>query len=245
MGKGGSFNPDTFVEGGGLIDNVDVKWTGLKIQKGYKDGEYGNATVVKVTMDTGEDAEHEELYSCGTQCEPNEAGTGMEDGGKVGRSTKFASLIDSLIGAGFPKNKIENDLTMFEGLECHMVRVIVPERKGLERPARPDGRVFKETVLLVDSITKLPWEKKKQTAPAKGKTTAPQASEDEIEGKAQDAVIGVLESNPKGIDKKALTKLLFADLKDDPDRTAIIQLTYKDSFLKEGPWTYEKGILKA
>lgn len=247
MGKTG-MNPDNWIEGGGLIDNVDTKWTEAVVQKGYKDGSYPDATILKVVFEA-DGEEHEEYYSAGSKCEPSEDGTGFAEGGALGSNTKMAKLLDSMIKAGFPKTKIQNDTSIFVGLECHMVRSKMPERKGLPRPARADGRIFEETALLVDTITKLPWEKKGKVATTKvTKTEEAKTSEDEafpVEAKAQETILSILGTNPKGIDKKKLASLVFHELKDDPDRNVIAQLAYREEFLQSGPWTYEKGIVKA
>ena len=44
------------------------------------------------------------------------------------------------------------------GMNVHVHRQAQPKRSGLAQPAREDGR--EATILLVDKINRLPWEKK-------------------------------------------------------------------------------------
>ncbi len=42
------------------------------------------------------------------------------------------------------------------------------------------------------------------------------------------------------MDKKKLPTLVFAELKDDPDKNAIAKLVFRDEFLESGDWAYDK-----
>lgn len=246
---GASFNPDTFQEGGGLLDNVDVKWKEIRaVMWDYNGTIPQEVPAVCIIMEV-EDAEEpvEQYFSCGgaKDWSPSKDGTKLVSVGEakgINKTSNFGILLTSLVEAKFPVAKMNtDDLTIFEGLECHMVRQKEPERKGLVRALRADGKVFEKTNLVVDHIIKLPWE----TAKGKGKTTTAKGKEevegDDIEGKATETVMEILEANPKGVDKKKLAQLVLQKLKTDSDRNEILKLVYNDKFLEKGPWGYEDG----
>lgn len=252
--RAASFNPDTFAEGGGLLDNVDVTWKELNAEMWDYNGTIPDAVpAVKITMEVEDvEGDQEQYFSCGSakDWEPSKDGKRLVSVGKasgINKTSNLGILLMSLIEAKFPKDKMDtDDLTVFEGLKCHMIRMKEPERKGLVRTPRADGKVYEKTNLVVDHIIRLPWEggkgsksiASKSTGKAgKGKTTA----DDDVEIKAIGLITTILESNPKGVDKKKLAQLILQEAKGDPDRNAILKLAYNDSFLEEGPWEYKNG----
>lgn len=249
--KGASFSPDTFSEGGGLLDNVDVTWEEVRFELWDYDGKIPTPTpAMKVRMKVEDQEEPvDQYFSAGNPQDwtPSKDGTKLVAIGRatgINKTSNLGILMTSLLEAKFPADKMEgDDCTVFEGLKCHMVRVKAPERKGLAPTARADGRVFDKTNLVVDRIIKLPWEKKGTTS------TTPKGGKNESEGDdVGDKTIGIiqeiLEENPKGVNKKKLAQLVLEKMKGDPDRNTALKLAYSDKFLSEGPWEYEDGVVK-
>ncbi len=253
MGKvaGIGLGPSGYVEGGGLLDNVVVDWTEVRFEMFDYGGQSDSGPVpaLRVTF-TPEDGEPSDQYFSAGKAEdwePSKDGTTLVAVGNakgINKSCNMAILIHSLIEAGFPEDKIEDDCTVFEGMITHVVRVPAPKRPGLVVRTRADGRTFEKTNLVVDKIIKLPWEKSGKRTGATGSTKQeekPEAGET-IEDKAVAAVIAAVSGAGGALDKKKLGTVVYGDLKGDPDRSKIVQLIYDDKFLsKNGPWEYKNG----
>jgi hypothetical protein len=240
---GSSLNPESYSEGGGLLDNVNVVWKEVRFEMWDYNGMVPQAVpAMKIVMETEEAGEATQYFSAGSakDWQPSQDGIRLvATGGATGinKTSNMAILISSLVEAGFPPEKIEDECTVFEGLECHMVRVPAPKRTGIVNTPRADGKVFEKTNLVVDTIVKLPWEKKGKTVTTKGKAVE---EDNKIESLATQTVMEILEENPKGIDKKKLASSAFQILKANPDRNAVLQLIYRDSFLQSGLWDFNK-----
>jgi len=172
-------------------------------------------------------------------------------------------LLTSIINSGFPEEKIENDATVFNGMVAHMIRVPAPKgwsNMESNKPAAEDGKEFAKTVLVVDEIKRLPWEKKaaagapKAKAKAKPKAKAKAKAEPDAAAAGGDAsdiddvctgiVLEAIEQAEDGrVPKKALTKLAFAAMDGDDRKSAVVQRIHKDEFLGDGPWSMEDGVV--
>jgi hypothetical protein len=117
-----SFNPD---DASGLIDNVRAKITGVLVDfftstKGEK--------FVNINVSFKGDTEFTERYLLGgaDQWAPDANKTGaipLKAGGKVWNKSQPFRLMKSLIDAGFPKNKLGQNLSVLVGLDVHLTRV--------------------------------------------------------------------------------------------------------------------------
>jgi hypothetical protein len=168
-------SPEDFTEGGGLLDDVTAEWTSCRfVMWDYqgKRSEDSPALCVKMTDPDGE--EHVQYWSAGSASDwiPSEDGTMLIKVGNasgIRNSTNLALLLNSLTAAGFPPDKLSTDVSVLEGMIAHMVRVAAPERKGLKR--EKDSK-YEAQVLVVESIEKLPWEKKTAAQKAGGGSAA-------------------------------------------------------------------------
>lgn len=257
--KGVGLGVSDMVEGTGLLNDAVVKWTECEFVEWDYNGKSPNPVAAfRVAMEDEDGEEHEQYFSCGSaeDWEPSDDGKELVPIGRasgINKGCNFAILIGSLIEAGFPEDKIGNNCSVFEGMVARMVRVPAPKRSGLIRAPRADGKEYEPTNLVVDTIEKLPWEggkgkKGSGKSGGKGKTTkkdvTPDVEEDEIDDLATETVMEVLEENPKGLDKKKLSAAVFKALKGNANRNAVVQKVYDDDFLNDGPWTYEKGVVK-
>lgn len=247
MTTGISFKPSDAVEGGGLLDDEDVKVLKSRIVMFDYGGKAQPAPAIMWELERMDGSESVTQYwSVGkaTDWLPSDDGKQLV---AIGRATNLVNssngmmLITSLVNAGLPENRIGEDISIFEGLECHMNRVAA-KREGLDNTKN-------STVLTVTKIIKLPWEKStkgkgKSKTTSKGGATAPEDSSDNLEAIATEFVLKILADSPDGIEKAKLAPKAFQEFsKDDPNRAALVQLLFKDDFLNAGPWKYEGGKL--
>jgi hypothetical protein len=259
--QGIGLGPSGFREGGGLLDDVDVKWKECLFEMwDYNGTQPTSSPALKVVMELENDDTAEQYFSAGSAKDwdisddgkmliPTGSATGLN------KTSNLAILIASLVEAGFPEDKIGADCSVFEGLEAHMVRVPAPKRGGLAKAPRADGKTFEPTNLVVDKITKLPWEGKTGKGKAGAKDTGKagtssktkdEAPETDLDTEAQELVQKILESNPKGLDKKNLASAVFKLVKGQPNANVLVQLVYKEDFLDCPLWDFDKkkGTIK-
>lgn len=247
--SGVGLGPSGYVEGGGLLDNVDVVWDKVRFEMFNYGGRSVSAVpALKVDMKLEDGSTVEQYFSAGSAADwaPSSDGTKLVSIGNargINKGCNMAILIGSLIEAGFPEDKISDDCTVFEGLQAHVVRVKAPERKGIVRQPRADGREYEQTNLVVDKIHKLPWDKGSGKK-ASGTGSAPEAGDDDFEEKMFGIVMEILSEADGPVDKKKLSSLVFAKMKGDKDRNKGSQIAFKDDFLSSGPWNFDGEKVK-
>lgn len=260
------FAPSSFAVGGGLLDDVDVVVKEASIAMFDYNGTRPDsvpAILFKLAVKDGEDVDQYFTVGKSSDWMPSEDGTKLVAIGRatqINMSSNGAMMLKSIVDAGFPENKISDDITCFQGMEGHVMRVPAPKRGMSPKAPRADGKVYEDTILVFATITKLPWEKK-GTAPATGKATnkvppkavLPSAHTEEVtedsaeegdslEDRTQSILLEILGESPNGIKKQELPGLIFKKVgAADTQRTAMLQLAFKDDFLKAGPWVFDKG----
>jgi hypothetical protein len=257
---GVSLKPCDAVEGGGLLDNEDVKVTESRFAMFDYGGKAQPVPAIMWKLDRMDgSAQVIQYWSIGksTDWMPSDDGKELLPIGKVTElvsSSNGMLLLSSLVNAGLSESKLGEDISIFDGMECHVNRVAAPTRKGMVNQKE------NATVLIVSKIHKLPWEKStksgsKTTKPKSGSKTAKpgkdttEDKEVDIEALATEFVLGILSDGdkmlstyPDGIPKAKLAPEAFAAFpQKDPNRSAIVQILFKDEFLKTGPWKYEGG----
>lgn len=245
--SGVSLKPSDQVEGGGLLDNVDATFEEVVFDMFDYGGTQSEVPALRASLkaDDAKDAV-EQYWSCGAakDWEPSKDGKRLVPIGDqkgLNKTSNVSIFFDYLIRAGFPEDKIADDVSVLEGLKAHMVRIPAPVRGGLpSSKKREDGREFAKTVLVVESILHLPWEKGGGKV-AKGKD----ASEgDEASTKASEAIMAILSDNPKGVEKMKLIGMVFTNLKKDGCKMELVNAAtrlIRDESV-EGPWKVEKGV---
>jgi len=248
--------PSGFSEGGGLLDDVNATVKEARFEIFDYQGKGNAAPSARFTLSLEDGSEVSQNWSCGkaTDWTPSEDGKTLVAIGRatsLNRQSNVALLLESIVNSGFPEDKIGDDISIFEGMEAHFVRVPAPERKGLTKRTDAQGNVIEQTVLVVDKIIKLPWEKK-ASAPkgqAKAPASAPKAPAraaaegEDLTEVASAAVLEILAENPDGVAKAQLPALLFKKLASHPKKAQIMQVAFKNEFLSSGSWTYDKGKL--
>lgn len=260
-----SLNPEDFTEGGGLIDDVDVTITEARFEMfDYQGAAKEPAPSLKLSMDIDGD-EMDQNYSMG-----NSKDWMPSDDGKqllaVGRATQIRMssnggiLLKSLLDAGFPADKLGDDISILDGLQAHMIRVPAPERKGVkktEKQKEREERYGPPTILVVGEINTLPWEKSRpkgapkaagKKAPAKTASKKEVASDDgdsDIDARASEVLMALLAENGGELARKDVPVKAFQALAKDPDRSSIVKRVFEEDFLSaEGqPWSYDDGTV--
>jgi len=265
--QGASLKPSEHVAGG-LADDFIGIWT----EVGFVQWDYNGKIAVpvpalKVVVDSEDEGVITQYWSVGSGKDwiPSTDGKRLVAVGTatgLRSSSNGAILLQSLVNAGFPEDKIGDDISVFQGLVAHHIRVPAPKRAGLEKVARVDatGKAYEDTILTVDEIVTLPWEKAKPAGAPQTKKAAPKAKgaapapatvgqvvapvppPADIEDEATTFILSLLEEKGS-ITKQQLPTEAFRALTSNPNRNAIIAVVYKDAFLGAGPWSYADGTI--
>ena len=228
-------------EGGGLINDVDVEWKECRWEMfDYAGTRKEEAPVLRITMDVdGED--HNENYTCGQDWEPSKDGLSIVPlAGQTGinKSSKAGMLFQSLIDNGIDQSKVGDSVSNLEGIVAHMVRVPLKAGGLPTKVKRADGREFEKTCLIVEKVIKWPWDRGSKGA--KKETLA----DNEALEMASQAIMAILQENPKGIDKMKLIGQVFTYLKKEKCSMELVnsstKLIREDAV--EGPWTVKNGV---
>lgn len=163
---------------------------------------------------------------------PGGPGTGLNN------STNWSILLKSLWDSGMPQGILQDDLSVLEGIKCHMANVPEPEDRKQFRAATGEAGAETRTKM-IPVVTALlddgkPWEveakpspKAKVASPAVAKTaatqqkssatkvsTAPAATsenDEEVMNAAITSISTVLEKNPNGVKKLILRTSTFKE----------------------------------
>ena len=243
-----SIRPDLASEGGGLLDDFDGVITDMRFIMTDYDGAMVDAVpVCQVSFDV-DGEESNQMYSVGGSGDfrPDETGRGLDAlkaKSALTKTCKFIMLVDSMVAAGFPLNKLDpNDVSPIIGLDGHFLRKAV-EFKGLKKKGDRDN-----TVLLCTKINKLPWENETKGKTAKGKAAKGKAAMDDGLADTLAGIIqGVIIEADGQVAKKNLLSIMFRhdDVAALDDRKGALKLASDDTFLKSrDEWEYEDGVLK-
>jgi len=260
--SGISLKPSDAVAGGGLIDDVDVTIESCRAALWDYNGQIPSPVVaLAVTMIGAEGAKAIQYYSAGDPKHfvPSQDGRKFVPVGSatgLNENTNAMMFLVSLVNAGFPEDKIGDDLGVFDGTMAHVNRVPQPARPGLGGGVT--GKVGKPTVLVVSKIHKLPWENAANLAKGQAKTktaktasapvaVAEQASgpaangQGDLTGKATEGLLAILAEKGGSITKAQIAQAAFKYFQKDADRNQLVQMVYKDEFLGgEGtPWSFD------
>lgn len=138
----------------------------------------------------------------------------------INKSSNFHILMENLVSAGFPENKLGKDISAIEGLYAYWIGVPEPTRAGLQRT--PEQAARQRVIPVPSQILRLPWEK------GKGKTATkatPKAEEVANRGSAADIAVGfvnrLLDETGGSLTRQQVAVRMFRDLASDPERDAI------------------------
>lgn len=248
-----SLRPSTFVEGGGLIDDVDVKVTAAKfLMFDYQGKADVEVPALGLTIVDPDGKEHDQFFSAGDAkfFMPGDGDTPAREGDELvatgdkaalNTNTNLAKFLESLVNAGWPEDKLDDfKASSLVGLEFHIKREAA-KRTGLIRTGKNAGR--ESTVFTCSKIIRYPWEKAKAGVAAKAPAAtvaaskpngkaAPAPANDEVAAIAQEQVMAILLENDGSLAKNKLATAVFGAMKGDANQKAVSQLLMKDDFLK-------------
>jgi len=197
---GVSIKPSEFVEGGAVPVDKNLTWKECRFNLfdyTTKAGEVVATTVAaRIKMVDDEGTEYEQQYSAGDPARfaPSADGKTLEaltDSESMSKSSNYYVLMNALINAGFPENKLGDDISVLDGLYTHNIGIPEPKRSGLVREPKEGAR--ERVISVPDSIIRLPWEKKGKGAAAKSKAAATPAADESDEDADADALVMVTE----------------------------------------------------
>ena len=259
-----SLRPEDAVVSGGFLDDEDVIIKSVRAEMFDYAGQRVNdpSPAIAVEYDRGDGEVSKQFYTVGKSKDTAPSPDGkmfnnLRSDPRSGLPEKSNGMmwLQSIINAGFPTDRIGDDLTVFDGTEVHVNQIPAPERKGL---SRTEGK----TILIVTKINSLPGDKPKTkskstvkpaASKAKGKApaTAPvtpadtSGAEDQVTARATEVLLTALASTPEGIKKAALIpKVVPLIAGDDPLRSQIVPKIIEDAFLStQAGWKYENGVV--
>lgn len=247
-----SLKPSTATQGG-LFQDVDVRVEKCRATVYDYNGKVNPPTLsVHMTLQSVDSDTVEELYLgagalnrfAPSESVDGEPLTSLGDEGKfivaaegstataLSKSSNFMFFLTELTSAGYPEDRIEEDLSSFEGMVFHAIRKPAPKREGMNNAPAEGARV--PTVLVPSKILKYPWD-------AKGKAKGAAAGG----GKGVDAgalavaaLKDVLAKNDGTITPADAKKIIFPKLVQDktipvPVRNEVVALIVNTGWLSE------------
>jgi len=248
---GVSIRPSDFVEGGVVPVDRNLIWEECRFELfeyKKKDGTVvATTTAARISYKDDEGRDYVQQYSASDpeRFLPSDDGKTLVpqgDATTLNLSCNFYLLLNSLVSAGFPEDKLTDDISVLDGLYTHNIGVPEPKRAGLARVAAEGAR---ERILSVpDQILKLPWEGKKGAKPAaKAKSAA-------AEGNGEDATaaaVAIAAALLEGSDSVTLQQVAAQAIRDKKQPAA--QIVFKDEFqvalIEAGMVLEDKEITKA
>ncbi len=234
-----SIRPSEFVEGGAVPVDRNLTWKEVRFNLfdyTKKDGTVvATTTAARVNYVDDDGAEFEQQYSVSDPGRfiPSVDGKTLVAIGTataLSKSSNFSILMNALVNAGFPENKLVGDVSVLDGLQTYNIGFAEPKRTGLARVAA-EGEAVRERVLSIPSqILKLPWEKGKGKATASTKKVAEAEEGDEDVTEAAMKFVGSVISAGETLTRQQLAVRLFKDLAKDPNKDAIASLIFKPEF---------------
>lgn len=236
MTPGVSIRPSEMVEGGAVPVDRNLTWKECRFVLFDYQGKAPATTAGRIILVDDDGTESIQHYSAADPARfiPSADGKTIQPVGiaqSLSKSSNFHVLMNALVNAGFPENKITDDISALDGLYAYHIGMPEPKRSGLARPAQADGSAAREKILSIPSkILRLPWEKVKGGArtiatKATAKVAADEESGDDITAQAV-AFIGKAVEESGSATRQDLAVRVFKDLAKDPNRDAIATLIF-------------------
>jgi hypothetical protein len=116
-----SLRPSDFILGGGVPSERNLTVKTAEFCYWNYNGQADATTALKVVFLDDDGAEYIQYYSAGSpdRFKPSSDGKSLEpvgDASKVSKNSNFFLFIESLVEAGFPENKLSDDISVLIGL---------------------------------------------------------------------------------------------------------------------------------
>lgn len=267
--SGASLRPTDFAAGGGLVDDIIATITHSRFETYDYNGTVQNPVLaLHITLEDEDGNTHEQYYAAGDlkYFVPSKDGARAEPVGQktaLSASSNAFLFISSVVDSGFDPEKLSDDVSVFEGLRAHFIRVAQPKRDGLPNTGQQGGR--EKTILIMDRL--------EEAAPAKGakggakagakagaakpatKATnakaaaAPAAADGDDDDALVDIVQTLILENDGKLEKKKIAAAVFKAAKeagnDAKVSAAMSKQAFEDAFLgADGrPWEFDGAVL--
>jgi len=160
-----SLRPSDAVEGGAIPQDKNLIILGSRFSLWDYQGKAKTTTAAKIDFKDDDGTEYTQYYSVGdperfTPSEDGKTLVAVGTAASLSKSSNFVIFMTALVNAGFPENRVGEDISSLEGLKAYYIGQKPPTRAGLAQNAPVEGQKVYEKVILVPSvIIKLPWEK--------------------------------------------------------------------------------------
>jgi hypothetical protein len=240
----GSLNPDDAKLKGFFLDDADITIESVR----YVNYDFqGNAKQPRLCLRlTIEGATYPEYLPIGWPSDYAPSPDGKRAVSVSDKAGKFRAtdpgmrFITSAVECGFPKEKIGDDASVFDGLSCHVTRV--PDENYKPKPGAPPPKRV-PSVLLVTKILALPGEKPPAGEGENHRSgRAVNGPETPLAIKTRAAILHLGEVG-KPLHRRDLFQGLMKSLASDPDLNQVVNLAYSDVFLSQPgqPWKYDSA----
>lgn len=224
-----SIRPSEMVEGGAIPVDQNLAVTEARFCLFDYGGKAPPTTAAKLVLLSDEGVEHTQYYSASDPSRfiPGQDGKGLVPVGtanNLSKSSNFSVLMTNMVNAGFPENKLGNDLSVMDGLYAYWIGVPEPKRSGL---TKAEDQARERVILVPSQIHNLPWEKKsapKASSKANGKAAA--ESDDSDASAEAIELIGRVVAESGSATRQDIAVRVFKDLADSPNRDKIATLIF-------------------
>ena len=240
-----SMNPESFEEGGGAIPSGNL----LVKEARYEIFNYGGRApatfAAKLVMLDDANQEYTQYYSGGDPgiFQPSPDGKyaipqGMTKSFRS--SSNIALLFTEAVNAGFPQNRIEGDISVFDGWYVEFKEKAQPDRPGLASSAPIDGTpARKRTITLPVRTINLPGEASTRAAAGGapptstvGAPAAPTADPATLNAEGLNVVKTAIANNGGTSTQRAdLSQVIFTSYAGNPIKDALLSHIFQAEFL--------------
>jgi len=219
-----SLKPSDFITGGGVPSDRNLNIVSAEFTYWDYNGQTAAITALKVAYTDDDGAEYTQYYSAGSpdRLKPSSDGKSLESVGDANGLTSHSNcsiFLESLVEAGFPENKLADDISIINGLRIYSVAKEQPKRAGMK--GKPGDT---KVVLVVSKIFKMPWDKKQKAE------VVTEAVESEYVAKAAAIIARLAAAAGGSIGLPKIGAAIYTDpeILADPDHEKIAEVAFSN-----------------
>ena len=206
-----SLRPSDAVEGGAVPADKNLVIIGSRFSLWDYMGKAKTTTAAKIDFKDDDGTEYTQYYSVGDpeRFAPSEDGKTLVAVGTaaaLSKSSNFVLFMTALVNAGFPENKVGEDISSLEGLKAYYIGQKPPTRAGLAQNAPVEGQKVYEKVAGNAAGKALP-KAEAETAEESSDETA----EDDVTTAAVDFIGKVVKAEGGSTTRQKVAQAVFKD----------------------------------
>jgi hypothetical protein len=253
MPKGASLNPKDALAGALAPDGEAVIESARAVMFDYS-GKVAPAPAAWVHLKYVDGTEFDQYYSCGSadKLAPSPDGkrfinpNGDDGEAHFGKGSNFMLLVSSILDAGYPEDKLSDDLSSFDGMRVVIQNKPQPKRQGLQGDR--EGKV----IPLVAKILQLPGEKPARpttvhtgTSPAStpASLVATASELDTVTVEKVQEILAEAAGNTRTVQQLGMAILMRMGKEKDPRMADVKKLATDPTWLaahaEEGAWRFD------